>query len=60
MKQKLTYLILILAVLGSCALFLTYHTYGNIEFALALRLKKFWALSLLVSHVVLQQSAFKP
>ncbi|MDN6013497.1 MAG: iron chelate uptake ABC transporter family permease subunit [Lactococcus sp.] len=40
MKQKLTYLILILAVLGSCALFLTYHTYGNIEFALALRLKK--------------------
>ncbi|WP_367300987.1 iron chelate uptake ABC transporter family permease subunit [Leuconostoc carnosum] len=46
MKTRLTYLILIMAILGSCVLFLTYHTYGNLEFALALRFKKIAAFIL--------------
>lgn len=40
MKRQLTYLFLIMAIIASCALFLSYHTFGNIEFALSLRLKK--------------------
>lgn len=40
MNRQLTYLILIVAIVAGCALFLTYQTFGNLEFALNLRLKK--------------------
>ncbi|MDR1606262.1 MAG: iron chelate uptake ABC transporter family permease subunit [Streptococcaceae bacterium] len=46
MTHKLTYVILLLALLASCALFMSYHTYGNWAFAFALRGKKMLAFGL--------------
>lgn len=40
MTRKLPPITLGLAVLAACALFMTYQTYGNLEFAIALRGKK--------------------
>lgn len=40
MTRKLTSITLGLAVLVACSLFMTYQTYGNLDFAIALRGKK--------------------
>ncbi len=46
MIRKLTHITLGLAALAACALFMTYQTYGNLDFAIALRGKKMVAFIL--------------
>lgn len=46
MTRKLTSITLGLAVLVACSLFMTYQTYGNLDFAIALRGKKIVAFIL--------------